>query len=1740
MVGGKGVEVVCGEGTDKTRAVTKITDRAHHKGGPGDIASKICRFQTEREPLLSYLKEQHERYLREVTQLSVPVEKSCDLSRPDALGCKVCDVRAGALVKVPIAATLRMKDQITFQPPLTETDVGHFTYNRVFYSLFKYFPSCQREAKISARRVIAKLNSNDAWLAAEATYKARKLFLQGNTKWLTIFDLQQPKLTFINLHIVLNLQHDSTSVRMTIVPNKVYKIDGGRELTFNDCVQNVASKFPKPQKFAFYDQFSFGMLHSDLSSMFSSVLYSYQSSLQTLTYCLQTPDLKPTFLLSEAKDETLHCLRSRVVEFGNKDAPAACSQALTMCVQAYRVHKLKTRGDPITEYMLNCIDQVCREDCHMDDLAAAFTLPRLWKYVEVTDKTIPLPACVCGETCVARAAPALGEDKDEQDVMRVRFACCPLAAITDELWREHDLFLQKVSKEFLTKFAETLCKVMNFCNFRLKFMKSNQCDQNQLDNLVRLQTVYTPSDEEIGVTKPNKEQMREAISKMRPGPELTFKGLESEIPGQVHLSHSYCNQGVFLKIKHLVISCTVNGRKQKSTEIFSFQDYIRWKSEVNPTLTKRSLFSLLSQNFCYSGRFLVYYKTMMKTLIRATLLANPAMGWDTALCPETISKVELAIQVYFKLVHQLVPRPENFNSYFAQFFAILTTDASMSIMGQTLTIISVTNLCGKLIVKSQHVELSCFAAHVSAVSIPFLELLSFLRGCQSLYSIIQELKSAGVNIPPQNRKILVDNRIIMAQIRSPCSNFVKRVCQAVAKGQLLLHDLGMNPFFHVHFLDQSDKRVTFFADILTKVNWSHSPEQIIGLQKRLMDTSWLNKQHPEMLPGCSRTVGLPQMTNDEWMNVAGVSEKELDMFRSNLHHKLKGKEESKKLAAELVRSASTVVKPVGGSINDSNVEQTIEARDDEDEVSFEEYIFSDDEDEVSFNEQTLFNEGGEVNEEVSKSEKEPTVAPVKTLPGGGGSVKPPVKRLHLTTKKVSESEKEPTVTPAEALPKGNGVTPHVQVPAPPAAERVVKWKTTLDNLIKAHHSKGVGNRSAVAILGRVYQFIDLTRKHTLNPDSKNPIARKKRQQRRLAEKLEHERKALATHKKRSKTCSMKDEHFLCCTDLDLDKSLLGSFDFCWKATVPPPKDKEDEYQTRALQHLLSIFHCNKTVRGFRPMVLPANNMLDIYVLRGRRQRDYLRKGGFSEVRLRKVEEKSSLESCLLWSAHRHSRGLSMHKAISCLLSLNVYIGGAERKLQQVKDVCSSCARRKASLGRDSDKIRVSRMSPNDYAKWPNRWLSGVNTVLTDLHGPIFLHHHPGGSVEKAYIVCFLEMPFHNFVPIMAASLSAAHLLLAVDTYASQRKTSCDLVLSDFGSNMSRMQNEYSELEWDEDEEAAKTKAWHQVLTAQHGKTQMKNKGIYVRFAQGRHSCVGAIEQAQFQIKVALHSFNHHRRKEPLTYFQWQLVLQTASLIISSRPVLISEGRIFSHQSLMRLMGEAGRGLGQSGIGYHTKGSRLVTKELLDMTAEIKQLRYEIAEAFLTHLVKESFLEIINRKQLTRRKETDSVKCKDIFFCQRLFKSTGSVTGSLLRLERMGLSHNHGLFRRVSTHRGDRQIYIGRGLNELFFICGGEDTISLQQNHQLETYEIKKDLPALEKGMEGYDTFSEEEEEASNEGKENERKGDEKANRASQEGEKEVKKTEFEKKREEDLRKNSEAVVTRSGRVVRQPPRFQPS
>lgn len=1621
---------------------------------PASLGANAVSYEANSVVLLHYLKEQHDRFLSEIEQLAAPLRRSLALSSPSQIGCRKCDRRAGLMDTTPLPAILRMRDHLTFIPPVQEEDHGFFCYDRLYTSHFKYYPSGEQEARASARRVITRLNQGGGALALEASYKLVKSFLSGHSTWLSSFDLQAPKLTYLATIAILSIHNDTSGVRLCLVPTRVFTSLQGKPLTYNDCVTDLPATFPKPLKFALQDLFCYGSLQADIQAMYNSVRYSADSARQTLTFCLRTPEGRPTMSLAHAQDPALHCLKSSVLEWGLKDAPHCAQQALAQCVPTYRKHHPEEDAQPLPHFLLNCVEDMINFSVHMDDLNGAISFPMLDRYAKLTNQESPVPDCDCKT-----------EDCGRIISDGIWLHSCPTATISDKLWEDHQRFMLTTTQAFLQHLGEVLCSTLSFCGFRLKFLRSPQCDPKAFDTVINLQQVTVPSDEDIGVIRPTAQELRAAICKMKTRSELHFIKAPDSLPESVvHLSHRYDGRSVALNITHLVITCLIGKSRKKSPELYSFKDYQQWKDAARPSFCKRSLFSLLHANFCFTGRWLCLYRMLMKILIRTTLIQQPNLTWDAPLEEQVVAKMELAIKLYFVLTKEVLEKPPDFNSYLSVYFIYLFTDASAQVMAQTFTILSLTNLHGGKVVKAQHLKLTASAAHVAALSVPHLELLSLLRGVLGLQEVLEALAGVGIQVAPGHRRAGVDSKVILAQVRSPANNFVKRTAHAVARIQLLLSELQMSPFLEVGHQNPAHPEVTFFPDLLTKVSWSITLDQLVNTYKRIMNTNWMTKGHPMNLPGWDNKVALPSLTDADWMHIGGVLEGELDVFRKTImSHPVHTHGEVQH--QELIHSAATLIQRAAETdkeLLDDDVEpEPVPVPGDDGPVyDMEEFLDLDVIEEENTESTEMMVEKEHPLDPVDVTEDEATLATddPSDVEMEKHEEEPVADRADTEDKQVHE---QPLTTP------GDTVTLNQLQPASTS-----EWRTQLEQLQERFHSRGLGSRGVIPILTNVLQFgvkLRANSKLGLQGRAERQAARSQQYQARL-QGSRHPKLPASCYKR----TPFKDEHFMMSENVDLSSSSLGNFDSLWCGPPPHHEPTRQDLSARAFQHLLGLSHSTKWVKGFSHQSLQTHHSESLHILRGRRQRDF-KQPGMYEVRLRPVQENTILERLLLWAAHRYSLGQGIHRALNGLHCLNVYITQAERKLTQISAECSSCCRRRAALGKTSDKMKVDRKGPTENLLLARRWLQGWTIVQSDVHGPIYVHFSPGTPARKQYIICFLELPLKKLTSVLVASLSACDLLLALETYALQRGRACDIFYSDYGANYSRFHDQLSELEpLDEEEESRKSVAWRDMLKAHYNKQKTSTSAI--RFSQGRHEVLGPVEQCQYQIKRCLHSFNIHRREDPLTFQQWTFLLSCVAQVIATRPLLIDHGRVYSPTTILRLLGEAGRGEGQHGLTFHTQGARNVTRDLNAKQEEIKKLRCDIASVLLAHLVKKYFLDIQPRNLQLRKRGPESLCLGDIFLCPRLFKETANVTASLLQLKQLGMSHNHGLFKRTSTHQGQRVGYVGRGFRELYFIARGNRCTQLGdpnwQAEELPTFQLGTACPQLDNQLQGFDTFAE--------------------------------------------------------------------
>merc|ERR1712105_568861 len=76
-----------------------------------------------------------------------------------------------------------------------------------------------------------------------------------------------------------------------------------------------------------------------------------------------------------------------------------------------------------------------------------------------------------------------------------------------------------------------------------------------------------------------------------------------------------------------------------------------------------------------------------------------------------------------------------------------------------------------------------------------------------------------------------------------------------------------------------------------------------------MDTSWMNMEHPDELPGWSNRTGVPHLSDEDWMMVGEVLEGEVDAFKDNIQSQEEGRTGDAQ-HVNIIDSATAVVKSI--------------------------------------------------------------------------------------------------------------------------------------------------------------------------------------------------------------------------------------------------------------------------------------------------------------------------------------------------------------------------------------------------------------------------------------------------------------------------------------------------------------------------------------------------------------------------------------------------------------------------------------------------------------------------------------------------------------------------------------------------------------------------------------------------------------------------------------------------------------
>ena len=436
---------------------------------------------------------------------------------------------------------------------------------------------------------------------------------------------------------------------------------------------------------------------------------------------------------------------------------------------------------------------------------------------------------------------------------------------------------------------------------------------------------------------------------------------------------------------------------------------------------------------------------------------------------------------------------------------------------------------------------------------------------------------------------------------------------------------------------------------------------------------------------------------------------------------------------------------------------------------------------------------------------------------------------------------------------------------------------------------------------------------------------------------------------------------------------------------------------------------------------------------------------------------------------------------------------------------------------------------------------------------------------KIYGLVLLQLPLKTCKIIPLRSYASEHFLLAMKTYISLQMAPMDVVIGDAASNFRRLQNSSSGYINNEEDQDQKEKIrLYKELETGDAKERLAEVGVFIKIASGDHSVVSNIEKAVDCVKQLLRNCTHSLRS-PLTFFELEYVWSMVSLCIASRPIHASaNGRLYTAQSLLQLMGQSGLHLGDDKVDVKL-GDDEVTERLELMEKRMFELKSSVAEAMMSCVLHPSFLNIQTSEEANKNRDSvEKAKLDNVYFCEEIFKKTANFSASLLRLCRFGSSGQAALFQKPGPIKPGS--YVTRNIADLYLIAKSNENRTIGSDPWLpswnlkrafETHQDQRGFLSWEKEEKGEqdevpgensrgsrgDPFVELEADlpAEEPPKKTSGKGKKKDKRRGKKKEKKKKDEEESEGEEEEKEEEDGAtiVMTRRGRIVKKPVRFKP-
>ena len=1686
--------------------------------------------------MMRYLDAQYQMYLTEVMQLTANTQKSCDTNMLHS-GCFRCDARMKPMVSTPIQGNLELSEKVHFVPP-TIFNKGYFVCTRNFNGKFQFLPSGEQAAKVRTYKLLERINRSGHAIPREASHKLQLLYAEGGLSWASKFDRAQ-KNTFLGLLAILRPESKSSPVRICCAPNSQFPTQIG-SLSFNMCIHSLTVANPQLYRFQLLKLLSTSSVISDVSQQFPSIHLDYESSINCMYFCYKDPSGWPTYVKQDSLDGELHAIKNSRLTFGTSDAPCIAQYCMLKATDVYLEYH--PHLSPTLTCVANMVKEILYKSCWADDIQASTTINNIIEYCRVEKKRTPkkatvLDQCLEGEVCINE-----------------KF-CWTESSITQ--YRD---YVDGVTEELMLSIAKMLVEILNFCGFSLKFLHGEKHLQGHLDQLTASQSSHQTKEVKVMVTRPENTEVYEHM--LRLGKNKDFTSFQPERSSETktheiqHLGQVYDDSEIGLKMKSLTFIYSDGKSNQRSPEIFSFDQFEDFMSKCKPILTRRSAFSLVAQNCDISGRWLCLFKAQIKVAIRLFLKNHSEQNnlearWEEKLDLNTIHRIKIAIKSYFYLVKQKLPQVDLFKYNTHQLYLVGTSDGAENLFTISTTVVARICLNGIVSSKAVHLTLHPFSVNVNILCMISIEMLAMIRLISEMELLLTEMASLGTDIPYNNRIIFTDSKILATLIRQKIHLLKRKFAHGVAKIQIKLADLKMSPYTSVALIQQD--KATLWTDFYSKFN-SLSLDSIVHKHKRIFDMSWIESAHPRKLNGISFDSAVPSGAELKYISDNAVLEGEMVNIENNI------KTNTGNDFDQLLSAAASLCTNTSDRWEECEIEEDIAkfgennknlllqkavpvhswanmtiAKDDMNDLNLSEIRFDDnqrvDDKQVSSESQVKSDEG----EEVSKDDRNDLNSSEIRF---DDNQRVDDKQVSSESKVKSDEGERVSITSRKAA---------ICVADEPG--RV--WRAQLDHLMSRKRSYGLGERGVLNILLQCQEFIRKCRESS----QKGATWRKERQIRRQEEAQERKEQRKGTSENYKKS---EDLHDIPVVSVDLMNSDLGQFDDLIEKEGVEEKKKdleEDEERRKGrrkiFHHLATVYQSEEPERGYNQKKYRNTYGGEIILLEGRKHREFKEKV-LRRTRIRKIEAGCEFEELLLSACHASVKGQNLPKAELCLTNLQILITNAKSKLQKLQHICSSCRVRRALNQRQDDLVKKIEKGPQDYLCRSLKWRGGSSTAVLDCLGPLQCYGTVVGSeITKIFAVVIIELPLKTCHILPLKSYSTEDFLIAMRTYINRRMQPMELYVGDAASNFLRLQNSSpgflpeEETYW----QSEKIKLFKEMETGDK-RRRLENAGLFIRAPSGHHEMVSVTEKAVATVKEVIRGHGRSMRA-PLTIFQWEFLWSQIILCIASRPIHSSkDGKLYTAMSLLSAMGQCGQHFGDDQLQYDTEGDDEVSERLKEAEEDMMKIKEEVSDVLLQVMIEPSYLNQQTRKEeMKRRDSAESAQLNTVYFCPRLFQKTCNFTGSLLRLCRIGLSRQHGLFQKTGPIK--KSSFVTRALHDLYLIALPDTDQVLGGDIWLPTWNLKKAKESYNL-QRGFIRWEEEdkldmdkkmtekkvgETEAEETTRENVRKKRKQKKKAGEIAEDEAKKSEDTSKQSEDTSKQKQ-IFTRTGRLVKPPKRYQ--